>query len=126
MELSTLLLLQLILLTLYLLGTAFYNIFLHPLRSIPGPPLAKLSKAWSRYGNLKGRKSHRIHDAHCVYGKLASAIAELGPLQGISWFCLIGDVVRVAPNEISFADPAAVRDIYMNDAFVKEDTFYVS
>lgn len=38
-----------------------------------------------------------------------------------------GNVVRVAPNELSFADPAAVRDIYMNgDVFVKETTFYVS
>lgn len=38
---------------------------------------------------------------------------------------LVGNVVRVAPNELSFADPAAVRDIYMSDAFVKEGTFYV-
>lgn len=40
--------------------------------------------------------------------------------------CGLGDVVRVAPNELSFADPAAVRDIYMSDAFEKEDSFYVS
>lgn len=88
---------------LYLLYIAFYNVFLHPLRNVPGPPLARLSKLWSRYGNLKGRKSHRIHAAHLKYG----------------------NVVRVAPSELSFADPAAVRDIYKNDAFVKEEDFYV-
>ena len=87
----------------YLFSLAIYNVFLHPLRNIPGPPLAKLSKAWSRYGNLQGRKSHRIHEAHLKYGP----------------------VIRIAPNEASFADPRAVRDIYTNDAFVKEDAFYV-
>lgn len=102
MDIATLLLLQLALLVLYLASTAIYNIFLHPLRNYPGPPLAKLSKAWSRYGNLRGRKSHRIHEAHLTHGP----------------------IVRVAPNELSFADPAAVRDIYTNDAFVKETTFY--
>jgi hypothetical protein len=33
--------------------------------------------------------------------------------------------VRVAPNELSFANPRAVRDIYVNDAFVKEEAFYI-
>ena len=95
--------LGLLVLVLYISITTFYNIFLHPLRNIPGPTLAKISKAWSRYGNLKGQKSHRIHAAHLKYGS----------------------VVRVAPNEISFADPKAVREIYTNEAFVKEMAFYV-
>ena len=90
------------LLLLYVIASSIYNILLHPLRSIPGPPLAKISKAWSRYGNLQGRKSHRIHAAHLKYGP----------------------VIRVAPNELSFSSPAAVRDIYTNDAFVKEEAFY--
>ena len=86
----------------YFLGATLYNIFLHPLRTVPGPFLAKVSKVWSRYGNLKGRKSHRIHEAHRRYGT----------------------VVRVAPNELSFADPAAVRDIYSSEVFLKEESFY--
>lgn len=87
---------------LHILTTTFYNIFLHPFAKYPGPLLAKTSKAWSRYGNLQGRKCHRIHAAHQRYGP----------------------IVRVAPNELSFADPVAVRDIYANDAFVKEESFY--
>ncbi|PYI02316.1 cytochrome P450, partial [Aspergillus sclerotiicarbonarius CBS 121057] len=86
----------------YLLAIACYNLFLHPLRSFPGPPLARVSKLWSRIGNRTGRKAERIHHAHLQYGP----------------------VVRIGPNELSFADPAAVRPIYMSDAFVKEETFY--
>lgn len=89
-------------LLLYCLGLFIYNVYFHPLRSYPGPFLAKVSKVWSRYGNLKGRKSHRIHAAHLKYGP----------------------IIRVAPNELSFSSPLAVRDIYSNDAFVKEETFY--
>ncbi|KAG5806258.1 hypothetical protein H9Q74_009005 [Fusarium xylarioides] len=37
---------------------------------------------------------------------------------------VIGSVVRIAPQELSFADPAAVRDIYTNSAFQKEENFY--
>lgn len=86
----------------YVVATCFYNFLLHPLRSIPGPPLACISKLWSRIGNFHGRKSERIHEAHLRYGS----------------------VVRVGPNEVSFADPRAVREIYTSDNFVKEETFY--
>ncbi|TPX12372.1 uncharacterized protein E0L32_007019 [Thyridium curvatum] len=82
--------------------TCLYNYFFHPLRSIPGPPLARISRLWSRIGNFHGRKSERIHEAHVKYGP----------------------VVRVGPNEISFADPAAVQDIYTSNDFTKEETFY--
>jgi cytochrome P450 len=90
------------LLVVRVLTTILYNLFLHPLRKIPGPPLAKVSRLWARIGNFQGRKSERIHAAHQKYGT----------------------VVRVGPNELSFADPAAVRDIYTSGVFVKEETFY--
>ncbi|KIX07472.1 uncharacterized protein Z518_02125 [Rhinocladiella mackenziei CBS 650.93] len=89
-------------LCLFLLATCLYNLFLHPLKKVPGPPLARVSRLWSRIGNFQGRKSQRIHDAHVKYGP----------------------VVRVGPNELSFSDPGAVRDIYTSDVFVKEETFY--
>lgn len=73
MNWQRIILLQLVLFVVYLVGTAVYSVFFHPLRNVPGPPLAKLSKAWSRYGNLKGRKSHRIHDAHLKYGRRVCA-----------------------------------------------------
>lgn len=90
--------------TIYILATCTYNIFLHPLRNIPGPPLARLSRLWSRIGNLHGQKSFLIHAAHATYGP----------------------VVRVGPNELSFASPAATKQIYStnSDVFVKEHSFY--
>lgn len=88
----------------YQLVLLFYNVFLHPLRKIPGPPLARCTRLWARIGNFYGRKSERVHEAHLRYGA----------------------VVRVGPNELSFADPAAVRDIYTSETFTKEETFYVS
>ena len=86
----------------YGIATILYNLFLHPLRRIPGPPLAKVSRLWARIGNFHGCKSERVHAAHEKYGP----------------------VVRVGPNEMSFASPTAVREIYTSDVFVKEETFY--
>ena len=86
----------------YTVLQTLYNLFFHPLRAVPGPFLARTSRLWARIGNNNGCKSHRIHAAHQRYGK----------------------VVRVGPNELSFADPSAVREIYSNDAFMKEETFY--
>lgn len=37
----------------------------------------------------------------------------------------IGSVVRIGPNELSFANPSAIRDIYMTSNFQKEEAFYV-
>ncbi|KAF5008180.1 hypothetical protein FDECE_5513 [Fusarium decemcellulare] len=89
----------------FLLSTLYYLLF-HPLRKFPGPPLARVSRLWSRIGNFKGRKSERIHEAHLKYG------------------IAIGPIVRVGPTELSFADPGAVREIYNSDVFIKEETFY--
>lgn len=99
---SALLLPLILLIVTYVSFSAFYNLYLHPLRNHPGPPLARLSRLWIRLGNLRGQKSHLIHAAHARYGP----------------------VVRIGPNELSFASPSAVRAIYASDAFVKEETFY--
>lgn len=39
---------------------------------------------------------------------------------------IVGPVVRIAPNTLSFSNPTVVRDIYMSKLFVKEESFYVS
>lgn len=83
--------------------SSIYNLFFHPLRNIPGPTLAKVSRLWSRIGNFSGRKSERIHAAHVAYGP----------------------VVRVGPNELSFSEPQAAQDIYTSNEFAKENSFYV-
>ncbi|KAF5571328.1 benzoate 4-monooxygenase [Fusarium pseudoanthophilum] len=79
-----------------------YNFFFHPLSKYPGPPLARISRLWSRIRNFQGRKSERIHEAHVRYGS----------------------VVRVGPNELSFSTPTAVQAIYTSNDFTKEESFY--
>ncbi len=92
----------LVLLLAYTISIVLYSLYFHPLSKIPGPFLARISTLWSRVGNFQGRKSERIHHAHSKYGP----------------------VVRVGPNELSFSDPSAVREIYTSKVFVKEETFY--
>lgn len=47
---------------------AVYHLLLHPLRKIPGPRLARISRLWARIGNLDGRKAEKIHAAHQRFG----------------------------------------------------------
>ncbi|KAH7237923.1 cytochrome P450 [Fusarium solani] len=92
------------LLCLYLGQSIVYNLYFHPFRKFPGPLLAKISRIWSRRANFQGLKYMKIHEAHQKYGP----------------------VIRIGPNELSFADPAAVRQIYTTDSFQKEEAFYFS
>ncbi|KAL2850150.1 cytochrome P450 [Aspergillus pseudoustus] len=70
----------------------------------PGPFLACASSLWGFYLNLQGRRAHEIVKAHQRYGR----------------------VVRVAPNLLSFSNPQAVREIYMNPNFTKSSRFYIA
>lgn len=68
----------------------FYNLFLHPLRSFPGPWYTRASVLWFIYHSFKGDTPFLLHKIHLEYGP----------------------VVRVTPNEISYTDPKAWKDIY--------------
>ncbi|KAF2768179.1 cytochrome P450 [Teratosphaeria nubilosa] len=91
----------------YQLCVCFYNFFLHPLRRYPGPTLAAIS----------------------VFPKIRKALAG----QEIQWIVRLheqhGDVVRVSPNELSFAGANAFKDIYghrrsAQAPLVKDPKFY--
>ncbi|PSN63043.1 putative cytochrome P450 [Corynespora cassiicola Philippines] len=72
------------------LSKIVYNIFLHPLRSYPGPWYAKATIFWSQYHLYKGDFTYLVHDLHQKYGS----------------------VVRVSPDELVYIDPEAWKDIY--------------
>ncbi|EPE08411.1 cytochrome p450 monooxygenase [Ophiostoma piceae UAMH 11346] len=76
--------------TLYTLWTVVYNLYFHPLARFPGPFLAKISPIYSIYGLARGRWPLDVHQVHLKYGP----------------------IVRLMPNELSFTDPEAWRDIY--------------
>lgn len=69
---------------------ALHNIYLHPLSKYPGPRLAAASRLWYCYHCYRGSLVHTLHQLHEKYG----------------------DVVRTAPDELSYTDPSAWNDIY--------------
>ncbi|KAI2785510.1 cytochrome P450 [Daldinia loculata] len=77
-------------LTLYVVGSILYRLFLDPLRSVPGPFLWRLTNLPRVYHILKG-------DIHVKVGELHS---KYGP------------VLRLTPYEVVFNDPQAWKDIY--------------
>ena len=79
-----------VILTIYVVVYATYNLFLHPLARVPGPFLAHLTSTWLQFYDLAGVRVYMIDDLHQRFGP----------------------VVRVAPNELSFADPSMIKEIY--------------
>ncbi|TFK51092.1 cytochrome P450 [Heliocybe sulcata] len=73
-----------------LLYAIYYRLVASPLAKIPGPAVSKLIRLWLVYQELTGRRRTYIHDLHKLYG----------------------EVVRIAPNEVSFATGEAVKQIY--------------
>ncbi|KAI4717658.1 cytochrome P450 [Aureobasidium sp. EXF-10727] len=86
----------------YALSWIMYARFLHPLRHIPGPFWASVTRLWM---------VHRIRqgDMEVVQRRLH---AQYGPL------------VRIAPDEVACADPDAIRNIYRTQAPLAKTHFY--
>lgn len=76
--------------TQYLASITFYNTYLHPLTRFPEPKLWAGSRLPFVLAMRSGSLVHRIQTFHDTYG----------------------GVIRLAPNEVSFIDPQACRDIY--------------
>ncbi|KAI1763200.1 cytochrome P450 ClCP1 [Hypoxylon sp. FL1150] len=74
----------------YFAGVAFYNVFLHPLRSFPGPLLWRASPFPKSIRLAQGKLNFQVRDLHAKYGP----------------------IMRIAPNELAFSDPQAWKDIY--------------
>ena len=72
----------------------------HPLRSIPGPLIARFSRLWMVWHAWKGDMNRTMIALHDKHGKL----------------------VRTGPNEISVSDLSAIKKIYgPGTKFVKSD-----
>lgn len=69
---------------------ALYNLYLHPLRHIPGPPLWIAFPIMRTIGMVRGIAEFQVREAHEKYG----------------------EIVRISPNAISFINPQAWKDIY--------------
>lgn len=74
----------------FVICRALYSIFLHPLRKVPGPRLAKVTELWRTNRYLKGYWHRDILELHRKYGP----------------------VVRISPNEVSIVSPELAKTIY--------------
>ena len=82
-----------------------YQRFWSPLAGIPGPFWASVSRLWYLY-RISAKDMHRYTKAlHKKYGMLHHVRLR---------FLLIfqGPLVRIAPDEVSCSEPAAMRTIY--------------
>ncbi|KAF2210952.1 hypothetical protein CERZMDRAFT_113086 [Cercospora zeae-maydis SCOH1-5] len=87
----------------FLAWNLFYNLYLHPLRSYPGPLLWRASKLPSAYYALRGRLDTKLLHIHRKYGKH----------------------IRIAPDELSFADARAWKDVYGPKPEFRKDPRYI-
>ncbi|KAG8168201.1 hypothetical protein KVR01_003890 [Diaporthe batatas] len=87
---SSICLLGLVTVTIYVLARCAHLLFFHPLAKYPGPRLAAVTQLWQLCISFTGRQCFIMTDLHRKYG----------------------DVVRVGPNSLSFATPQSYRDIY--------------
>ncbi|KFG81169.1 Cytochrome P450 family protein [Metarhizium anisopliae] len=71
-------------------GKVIYALFLSPYRNVPGPRLCKITRYWAVYHDMWLRRIEKIYEWHREYG----------------------DVVMVAPGEVSFSNAALTREIY--------------
>lgn len=67
-----------------------YRMYLHPLRNVPGPVLSAFTTLPHFVAVSRGDLNHYLRRLHERYG----------------------EVVRIAPDELSFTNPDALRDIY--------------
>ncbi|KAI0102624.1 cytochrome P450 monooxygenase-like protein [Nemania sp. FL0031] len=74
----------------YWVQRCIYRLYFHPLARFPGPRLAAVSDLWYAKMYTGGRPPFQLLEAHRKYG----------------------DIVRIAPNELSFATPQSYHDIY--------------
>lgn len=103
--------------------SAIYSCWFHPYADIPGPLGARISRLWLAKQVLQGNIDKVQRDLHDKYGK-ATTVKFSCYDTSLAYFWCAGPIVRIAPNEVSVSDPAALKLIYaVNAGFTKTD-FY--
>ncbi|KAI4866577.1 cytochrome P450 [Hypoxylon rubiginosum] len=96
----------LLVLSVYPILRCIYNVYFHPLKNIPGPYSWSASRLPFVYSLLRGTIVHDIEKLHRKYGP----------------------VLRIAPNELTFAQPEAWSDIFQlrpgHQQFLKDPVWW--
>ncbi|KAL8668549.1 MAG: hypothetical protein Q9168_006823 [Polycauliona sp. 1 TL-2023] len=98
------LMLPVVVLGLYYIGSVIHCLFFHPLAKYPGPFFAKFSVWPSYYHTTTGNRHIWILQCHETYGP----------------------IFRSGPNSVLFNSPKANRAIYEAKSNVKKDSFYLA
>ncbi|CAI6095293.1 unnamed protein product [Clonostachys chloroleuca] len=86
----------------YYLAALFYSLFFSPLRKIPGPLLARITRWWEFQVVKNGKSNLEFIRLHRQYGP----------------------VVRIGPNRYSLSQPKDVKKIYeLGGKFIKTDYY---
>lgn len=90
----------------YSLYRIIYNVYFHPLANVPGPPAWSMSRLPFVWALLKGTIVHDFERFHNIYGP----------------------ILRIAPDEVTFADEAAWADIFQtrpdSEQFLKDPVWW--
>ncbi|KIX02853.1 uncharacterized protein Z518_08796 [Rhinocladiella mackenziei CBS 650.93] len=87
---------------LFFAASLIYRLFFSPLSKIPGPKITAVTMLWLMYHEFKGDRTIQIDKLHGQYGP----------------------VVRISPEEVSFNNDDALKEIYgIKSTFSKSD-FY--
>ncbi|KAI1276338.1 trichodiene oxygenase [Xylaria sp. FL0933] len=83
----------------YLVGTVFYRLTLHPLAHFPGPKLAAITRWYEAYYDviLNGQYTFKIKELHKEYGP----------------------IIRISPYELHVHDPDFLNTLYNQDIMGK-------
>ena len=93
---------------LYLLNVRYNT----PLRQIPGPYLASFTRLWKVSTILTTRQEVVMMQLHKRHGNYLSPQVAFRKHQTSDIGVFLGRLVRIGPNEISVADPEALKVIY--------------
>ncbi|KAH6664149.1 putative P450 monooxygenase [Halenospora varia] len=85
------------------LSHAIYGYVTDPLRSVPGPFLARFTRLWELFAVRRRNWHKEVMDLHATYGP----------------------IVRVAPNRYSFSDPSVMKTIYGHGSKFSKSPFYL-
>ena len=96
-----------VLFTLYWASWIIYCRLFHPLRDIPGPFLASISRLWIVWKTTNGDIELTERDLHARHGMQAWVLHDFNRRQSTQ--SRVGYMVRVAPNEFTCSDPEAIK-----------------
>ncbi|KAF2107837.1 cytochrome P450 family protein [Lophiotrema nucula] len=84
------------------LGRIVYALHLSPYRHIPGPRVCKITQYWTLWHDIRLRRVDKIREWHRRYG----------------------DVVLIAPGEVSFSDAGSTREIYGSSGGLPKSRYF--